>query len=375
MSDLIRQGVLTAGRQLPPERELAGSFDISRSTVRRALKKLEVNGLLTCRHGSGYWVAQTPDRPVAGSAGRTVAVVSITPNIPESVRLRSAVEGHVQFCVEQELHRAGLHVLNLHPDTLCDDGLEGLRALRPAAVILTTVAVSSYGERLLPLCRACGVPVVTNSHEPLVEDCFRVLHDHAAGSEWLTRQMIAQGRERIVPVFPGTESGWKRARLEGYERAMRDAGLSPIEPIWIPMLDRSLVEHDPSQAERICAGYLHDRVGPRVAAPTDGLLVATDLMASRVASACLSLGLGLDELPAITGYDNAFESIRLPTSLAGWRPLATVDKRNTEIATGLVELSRSAMRQPTSEPVTRVVAPSRIAAEQIAWPGPDTHST
>lgn len=58
--DLIREGRLKAGDQLPPERELAETFKVSRASVREALRALEAEGLVTSRTGMGTFVANLP---------------------------------------------------------------------------------------------------------------------------------------------------------------------------------------------------------------------------------------------------------------------------------------------------------------------------
>jgi GntR family transcriptional regulator, transcriptional repressor for pyruvate dehydrogenase complex len=51
--EAILAGALTVGQKLPPERELAEQFCVSRSSVREALRVLEALGVLTARRGSG----------------------------------------------------------------------------------------------------------------------------------------------------------------------------------------------------------------------------------------------------------------------------------------------------------------------------------
>lgn len=52
----ILRGELAAGDRLPPERELASQFGVSRLTLRAALATLDASGLISVRHGSGYVV-------------------------------------------------------------------------------------------------------------------------------------------------------------------------------------------------------------------------------------------------------------------------------------------------------------------------------
>jgi GntR family transcriptional repressor for pyruvate dehydrogenase complex len=59
IQEQIQRGELKAGDRLPPERHLAGIFGASRSSVREALRMLELSGLVYSRHGEGNFVAET----------------------------------------------------------------------------------------------------------------------------------------------------------------------------------------------------------------------------------------------------------------------------------------------------------------------------
>lgn len=58
--DLITSGRLNPGDRLPAERELAGTFGVSRSAVREAIRVLETLGVLQARPGEGTFVASSP---------------------------------------------------------------------------------------------------------------------------------------------------------------------------------------------------------------------------------------------------------------------------------------------------------------------------
>jgi GntR family transcriptional regulator len=55
--NMVRQGELRAGDRLPSEFELASQFQVSRATVREALKILDQDRVIVCRHGVGRFVA------------------------------------------------------------------------------------------------------------------------------------------------------------------------------------------------------------------------------------------------------------------------------------------------------------------------------
>ena len=61
---LIVDGTLKPGDRLPPERELAERFGVARSSVRDAIRTLELVGLVVPRHGEGTVVADVSPEAV-----------------------------------------------------------------------------------------------------------------------------------------------------------------------------------------------------------------------------------------------------------------------------------------------------------------------
>ncbi|HYW87462.1 MAG TPA: FadR/GntR family transcriptional regulator [Chloroflexota bacterium] len=53
---LIREGRWAPGDQIPPERELAERFRVSRTSVREALRALEMQGIIESRQGGGTFI-------------------------------------------------------------------------------------------------------------------------------------------------------------------------------------------------------------------------------------------------------------------------------------------------------------------------------
>lgn len=58
---LIAEGTLEPGGRLPAERELAESFGVSRSSLRQALKVLEIMGVISQRVGDGTYLNKGAD--------------------------------------------------------------------------------------------------------------------------------------------------------------------------------------------------------------------------------------------------------------------------------------------------------------------------
>ncbi len=62
---LIESGVLKPGDRLPPERELAEKFGVSRSSIRDAIRTLEAMGIAESHHGKGTVVRDQSDDSLA----------------------------------------------------------------------------------------------------------------------------------------------------------------------------------------------------------------------------------------------------------------------------------------------------------------------
>ena len=66
LRQLIAEGRLRPGDALPPERDLAVRFGVSRVTVREALRELQLLGLVETRQGGGNYVAELSLENVLG---------------------------------------------------------------------------------------------------------------------------------------------------------------------------------------------------------------------------------------------------------------------------------------------------------------------
>lgn len=94
---LIERGELRPGEQLPAERALAEQFQVSRASVREALRSLELLGIVETRAGGDTFVRQgQPDdlhRPLTGiiSRGHSIAdVIDVRGLVEPAVAERAA---------------------------------------------------------------------------------------------------------------------------------------------------------------------------------------------------------------------------------------------------------------------------------------------
>ena len=87
---LIRDGLLKPGDMLPPERELAETFQVSRSSLRDAIRALELMGMVEARQGEGTIVREPSGEAVASPL--TAVLLQQREFVSELLELRGMIE-------------------------------------------------------------------------------------------------------------------------------------------------------------------------------------------------------------------------------------------------------------------------------------------
>jgi GntR family transcriptional repressor for pyruvate dehydrogenase complex len=96
ISRFIRSGRFPVGSRLPAERDLVTMFDTSRQTIREAIYRAELVGLIEVRHGAGsFVVANTPKE---GDEAVDELIKIEAGKVGEFFEIRRALEG---WCAEQ----------------------------------------------------------------------------------------------------------------------------------------------------------------------------------------------------------------------------------------------------------------------------------
>lgn len=216
--DLL-DGVYGPGDRLPPERELATTLDVGRSSVREALRVLEVMGLIRTGTGSG---------PTSG------AIIVATPRggLAQLLRLQVAAHGFpvddvVQMRLILEEWTTG--TLAVTPDPALSDAKATLEAMREPG--LTTAEFLLLDAQFhLRLAEATGNQIVAatmaglrTAIESYVLAGAERLADQRAASDRLIveHHAIVDAIERGDPV---AAAQLVRAHITGYYRATGLAG-------------------------------------------------------------------------------------------------------------------------------------------------------
>ncbi|MEW8976971.1 MAG: FadR/GntR family transcriptional regulator [Symbiobacterium sp.] len=89
---MVQQGVLQPGDRLPPERQLAEEFGVSRAAVREALSALRLLGLVEVRAGEGTFVAHSAGDRIISPLALVLTIEQSEAVGRELLELRAAIE-------------------------------------------------------------------------------------------------------------------------------------------------------------------------------------------------------------------------------------------------------------------------------------------
>ncbi len=200
---MIEAGDLKGGDRLPPERKLAETYDVSRNTVREALRTLSEKGLLESRTGSGTYVSES-------------ALSTLTLSIDEALARK----------------RSRLY-----------DIFEIRKILEPQ---IAALAAERIGAETLDVLSEC----ITNQ-----EDACNRGQDHRVYDELFHQTLVeATGNKVLAHVYEkikGILSESRSKDLQSRERYDRSVHLH--KEILNAMKDRN-----PQQAERKMKQHMHD---------------------------------------------------------------------------------------------------------------------
>src|SRR5579872_5234284 len=96
MKSWVLNGVIAPGERMPPERELANLLKVSRSSLRPALKTLEVMGVLEARQGSGTYLTESAENILSQPSDLLIPLRGVS--FAELFEARRAMEVEAAAC-------------------------------------------------------------------------------------------------------------------------------------------------------------------------------------------------------------------------------------------------------------------------------------
>lgn len=212
---LIDSGDIRQGGKLPPERNMAELFRVSRSAVREAIRALAEQGILESRRGDGTYVTAPADGTVADQLARAMAGRRL--RLEQVLQFRQALEPEIAALAAANATDADIAALE-----------DCLSRQRPGDG--ATAAEADMTFHFL-LARATGNPlfpdVVTSVRERLAET-----RDEPFQSPERRRASLAAHRDILEAVITRDPSAARRAMRDHLDRVaglLADGAKDPIQ--------------------------------------------------------------------------------------------------------------------------------------------------
>ena len=195
--ELIAKGAYPAGDYLPPERELAEQFGVSRPTLRRALEPLIESGVLVNQQGVGTRVAEKPAPRRRGSNGWRVIGLLLPDignaffiEITEAIEYTALQRGY-QLLLCNSRHQTAVEEMHLRQ--LAGQGVVG--------VVLAHDPHAPFPQSAALLEQA-SIPYVALFSSQAEALCDSVTVDDISGANQMMRYLYSLGHRRIAFCRP-----------------------------------------------------------------------------------------------------------------------------------------------------------------------------
>lgn len=220
--DLLSRGLLEWGTKLPPERELAKKFGVSRVSLRHALKALELFGIITQRVGDGTYLRPDPSKVLEPALDFLLLVDDISPI--DVVNTRLIVEPELAASAAQNARAENIKEIGSILDSMrvAVDSTTGNELdlafheaiFRASGNRLTTRIFSILHRSMLDSMEVTSKMVNPKHtiafHEPIYiairdrdeEGARQQMRRHLTDSRQLLKRAIARHPKNILSAFP-----------------------------------------------------------------------------------------------------------------------------------------------------------------------------
>lgn len=290
LTDGIVSGQYSPGDRLPSESQLVKAFSASRPTVNRALRELQLAGLIERRAGSGSYVR-------ADAAGRGYTFGLLIPELGRTEIFEPICRGMA------EAQHGSQHVL-LWGSSLSDDAnleqqaahaCRQLAAKKVSGVFFAPLELTpqrdAINRNIAETLDRAGIPVVLLDRD-FVSYPERSRYDlvgidnHRAGYV-ITSHLIRGGCRRVMFVGRPGSAPTVDARIAGYREALANSPLSS-EP--------SVSRVEPQDRKQVKAALTKHR--------PDGIVCANDFTAGHLLKTLNELGVSVPKGIRLAGIDD-----------------------------------------------------------------------
>jgi len=222
VKQLIADGRLKSGDRLPPERELAEKFVVSRTSVREALRALESLGLIEIRPGEGTFVRQVSiDALVAPLA---LVMTSQREAIGELFEARRLLEPAIAALAASRATPEEVQEMERILDDQAREVAAGRTGLAQDAAFHTAIGTAAHNRAITRIVHAI-MDLLTQSREESLNTPGRPTRshqDHRRILQAIARRNAAAARQAMldhIVAVEGLVHGRTPERGEGGRRA------------------------------------------------------------------------------------------------------------------------------------------------------------
>jgi DNA-binding LacI/PurR family transcriptional regulator len=331
LKESISSGDYRVGQRLPSESELGKTFAASRLTVNRALRELQLGGLIVRRVGSGSYVSS--------DVGPGYAFGLLIPELGSTEIFEPICRGMA------ETQLAEAHVLLWGKSPNDSQSLEtGARELcqqwiakKVSGVFFAPLELTgqrdAMNRHIAELFERAGIPIVLIDRD-LVPFPQRSRHDlvgidNRRAAYVLTNHLINSGCKRLVFVGKHRSAPSCVARSVGFREAVLDAGLT-FRPEFIC---HSADPSDRSEVQAIVGDL-----------KPDGIVCANDYTAAQLMRTLEALSVKVPDDIRMAGFDDVKYASLLPV------PLTTIHQPCGELGAAAVRAMVERVQHPELPP-------------------------
>ncbi|HHW48467.1 MAG TPA: GntR family transcriptional regulator [Clostridiaceae bacterium] len=306
--------------RIPSRNDLMKEYNVTRTTIDRAISELIGEGYLYSKDGSGTYVSENVSSIVQKSSVKTVNWGVILPNI-----MHDTYPGILRG-VEDVANECGRSTIICNTDNnfekqanyiikLIESGVEGI-------VIVPVISDEVSDITPFKLLQEKNIPFVfCNRSVTGISSAPTVMSNSFYGGYIATKHLIKQGYRRIGyisrPLYQVSLD-----RYQGYKSAVAEAGIDLGDNYVI--FEESFAIENP--------GYESTKLLLQNNPPVDAIFCFNDMLAKGAYQAITEAGLKVGHDIGIVGYDNTYICESLPVKLT------SVQFKTHEIGTKAAEL-------------------------------------
>lgn len=349
LREIIHSGRWTAGTRIPSENQLTTHLNISRSTVRLALQRAELEGLIERIPGKGTFVA---DMVRKEDRSRLIAFVTCGFDSETHLLLLNGAEeavkanGHRIIFSNVQSRQEEIEVLK----RVADEDVAGVLLWPNANTPLMAKENAMHYQQV-------RIPIVLMDRQIYGFDCDYVTSDNYGGAQALMRHLVELGHQHMVFLtHHETELLTVMERYRAYCDVLSEAGLIAIAPWLISQPGneisasdtlRSSVDSKSPELQQIKDYMLNAQPRPTA------IFALNDYLAIMARRAMMLLDIPVPDAVSIAGFDDIEMAAYLET------PLTTVAQDPLTIGKRAAQLLIDRLEGYSGPPVCEII-PTRL---------------